>query len=442
MANELHLGMRRVGDLIDFNPDTPPVKVALEHSDRGVGVTLSWSTEDNPYASWFLRDDGFVRIPPRPKAPPAPKRVLFRDSHGSVLLVGCRARGFHSNVGGPGSGTMWARAAIMGVQGEIDFDNPHGLQTEIGGLRAWLRRTSWEETRRYEERVQEVTVKSLNLPELKVGEYEGLRLSIAFGWGVQQEGDGDRRILTDIARCSTRTDTPTSWSTHLKLHYAVRDLLILSRWQETLCKEVRALRLDDPLRTLDGVEHGEQWRGVVIPAKEESIPPRGHRAHLVEYDDLGTNGLLRWIELRDEFARAIDPVVSSIGLRGATANTLLAQTGPGLEALGYLLMVRDGTSKKAATATTLKKRFERILADLGDSLPFNGASWVDAAAAAYNGLKHANRREPDPVDVVNAWRECVLVTRAWVAIELGVPVDRVRERLAMDPQRHAYVKVD
>lgn len=441
MANELPLGTRRVGDLIDFDPDTPSVKVALEHSDRGIGVTLSWSTEDDPYASWFLRDDGITRIPPLPEPPPVPKRVLFHDSHGSVLLIGCRARGFHSNVGGPGSGTLWARAAIIGVQDEIDFDNTHGLQTEIDGLRAWLGTSSWAETRRYEERFHEVTVKSLDVPDIEVGEYHGVRLTLKFDWGVRQEGDGDRRILTDITRCSTRSDAPASWPDHLKLHHAVRDLLVLSRWQTELCKEVFALHLDDPLRTKDGTTHGEQWRAVVIPEKEIPADPKRHRPHLLRYADLGASGLLRWIELRDEFARALDPVISSIRLRDTTASTLLAQTGPGLEALGYLLMLRDGISKKKASDSTLKKRFERILADLGDCLPFDGTSWIDSATAAYNGLKHANRREPDPVDVINAWRECILVTRAWVAIELGVPVDQLRERLAVDPQRHAYVKV-
>jgi hypothetical protein len=30
MPNELNPGIRRTGDLIDFDPDTPPVKVVLE----------------------------------------------------------------------------------------------------------------------------------------------------------------------------------------------------------------------------------------------------------------------------------------------------------------------------------------------------------------------------------------------------------------------------
>lgn len=442
MANELRHGARRVGDLIDFNPDTPQLKVALEHSDRGIGITVPWSTENDPYASWFLRDEGFIRIPPREESLPAPKRVLFQDSYGTVLLIGCHARGYHSTMGGPGSGTLWARAAVLGVRSDVDFEYPHGLQTEIGGLRAWLGTTSWSEMTKYRDRFNEVTVQSLAVPDLEVGEYHGTKLSITFGWAIRRECNGDRRILTDIARCLTRSDRPTSWSDHLKVHHAVRDLMVLSRWQYERCVEVRTLHLDDPLRTIDGVPNGEQWREVVLPEQETHALTSARREYLIKYADLGAEGLLSWIAMRDDFARALDPVISSIRLRQTSASTLLAQVGPGLEALGYLLLLRDGVSKAEAANSKLRTRFERILADLGDCLPFDGERWTVSATSAYNGLKHANRVEPDPVDVINAWRECVLVTRAWVAVELGVPIETVRERLELDPQRNSYVKLE
>lgn len=431
-----------MGDFIDFHPDTPKVKVVLEHSDRGIGITIPWSSDDDPYASWFLRNSGMAHIPPRPEGPPVPKKVRFHDSHGSVLLIGCHARGFHSNVLGPGSGTLWARAAILGVRENVDFENPHGLQTEISGLRAWLGTSSWKEVLQFDQRPIEIAVQSVNLPDIEVGENDGVRIALRFGYGIRHEDDGDRRILTDSARCVTRCSAPEPWATHLKPHRAIRDLLVMSRWHEESCHEAYVLHLDDPQRTVDEKTHGERWRGVVIPRTEEQSAPKGYRPHLFEYSELGSAGLLRWITLRDEFARALDPVISSIGLRGTTANTLLAHTGPGLEALGYLLMLRDGISKSQAKDAPLKTRFERILADLDDCLPFDSQAWVTSTCATYNGLKHANRKEPDPVDVMNSWRECVLVARAWVAVELGVPHEKVKERLSSDPQRHAYVKVE
>ncbi len=136
MANEFTVGTRRVADLIDFDPDTPNVNVTLERSENGISVTVPWSEPDSPYARWFMAGGESTRGTTGHGSPRAPRRVLFHDSHGSVLLIRCRADGFHSDAFGPGSGTLRVRAAIMGVGQDVEFDCPHGLQTEISGLRA------------------------------------------------------------------------------------------------------------------------------------------------------------------------------------------------------------------------------------------------------------------------------------------------------------------
>jgi len=440
LANELTNGTRRVGDFIDFDPDTPKVKVVLENSDQGIGITIPWSNDEDPYASWFLRDIGVAQAPPYPVGPPVPKRVLFSDSYGSVLLIGCRARGFHTNLMGPGAGTLWARAAVMGVDHDVDFENPHGLRTDISGLRTWLGVSSWSETWEYAHKSVKATVRSVDVPDIEVGEYGGLNLSIRFSGAIRREEESGQRVLLDFARCETRSDEQLNWEAHLKLHHAVRDLLVLSRWYDESCVESFVLHFSDPNLTLDGKYHGKQWRTVVMPNTETRVASEGRMPYLIKYSDLEPAGLLRWIALRDEYARALDPVISSIRLRGATPNTLLAHTGPGLEALGYLLMLRDGCLQRDAARAPLKSRFKRISKDLGSCLPFEVDEWVNDAVRSYNGLKHANRSEPDTVDLLNAWRKSVLVARAWVAAELGIPVERLKERFSNDPQRHPYVK--
>lgn len=100
MTNELTVGTRRVGDFIDFDPDTPSVKVTLERSEQRIGVTLSWSDLESPYAAWFV--DSSVRglRESRSEVRPVPTRVLFQDSYGPVLLISCWAQGFHSDLFG------------------------------------------------------------------------------------------------------------------------------------------------------------------------------------------------------------------------------------------------------------------------------------------------------------------------------------------------------
>lgn len=445
MVNELKLGTRRVGDFIDFDADTPEVKVTLERSERGISIQLSWSEPGSPYAGWFMGSDAMLMVPesdtPRPEPKPLPKRVLFSDSHGPVLLTRCFAQGFHANAWGPGSGTIWSRAAIIGVERDIEYDQPHGLKSEISGLRQWLGQSSWKEDYNWEDGPVVATLISQNLESIDLGEHDGFELTLVFSWKVSPGVGRDNRVLLDLVRCTTKGTDPRPWADHHAVHFAIRDLLVLSRWWNETCIDVAAYREDDQMPTPDGESRGELWREVVVPEDEPQAPPTGYRPHLMRYTELGVSGIQKWLALRDEFARALDPVITSRGLKATGGHTLLAHTGPGLEALGYLLMLRDGKTESVANKANLKTRFTRILDDLGDCLPFDGPTWVEATAETYNGIKHANRKEPDELDVLNAWARCVLVVRAWVAVELGVPLDELKERLAEDPQSYGYRKV-
>jgi hypothetical protein len=151
------------------------------------------------------------------------------------------------------------------------------------------------------------------------------------------------------------------------------------------------------------------------------------------------SGISRWLNLREAFARALDPVILTRTLDGVTPLTLLAQAGPGLEALGYLLLIEDGATASVAARSSLKSRLERIVQEVAHVMPFDGPTWVASTVAAYNGLKHANRAAPRDLDLVNAWRESVLTVRAWVALRLGTPENELATRLAADPQANAWI---
>ncbi|AZH81681.1 reverse gyrase [Plantibacter sp. PA-3-X8] len=438
MPNKLPMGTRRTGDLYDSYEDTPDVKVTLERSEQGLSVTVAWSSPEVPYAAWFMSRGGFLpgTEPKEPK--PVPQRVVFHDSHGSVLLIRCWARGFHADAFGPGSGTLWARAAILGVEADLQYDRPHGLSSEISGLREWLGVTSWSIEHELVDGVGVARLTSVPPARIELGDHSGLVLELTSGWQVVPDEGGDRRELLDLLWCTTRSSEPMAWDEHLQLHKALRDLLVLSRWRNESCVVVHAFRQDDPLVTLDGATHGEQWREVIVPGDERVPPPSGWHPHLLRFEDLGVAGINHWINLRDHFARALDPVISSMDLRNATPHTRLAHTGPGLEALGYLLVLRDGATEQKASRMPLRARFERILSEVGDCLPFDGSTWVEDAVSRYNGLKHANRAQPDEVDLLNTWADSVMVVRTWVALELGIPKAEVTKRLVDDRQPRGF----
>ena len=440
MANELSLGTQRIGSFIDFYSDTPELQVTLEHSERGIGVRLSWTSMDSPYARWFIESGPRIRIPPLPDLPPAPRRALFVDSYGSVLLLRCRANGYHMDVAGPGSGTLWSRIAILGPRDDIDYENPHGIQSEISGFREWLGVTSWS---RQQSRVGSKGVYTFvsQTPEvIEVGTHDGITLSVQPAHGVENDRAGARHILLDDLLVITQSSEPKSWDTHYQLHQAIRDLMLVSSWVAESCIPRFARHEDDVVSTGDGKTYPATWQRVVVPSSDRSPIVKGRRSHLLRYDELGTSGIVQWIKLRQEFARALDPVITSVDLNDSWPATRLAHTGPGLEALGYLLLRRDGMPEKKAAYETLESKLNRVLQDLGDCLPFDGAGWVERTVETYNALKHANRSEPDPVDVINAWQQSTLAARAWVAVELGVAHSTLKTRLTEDRGNKQWVR--
>lgn len=437
MGNTLDRGTVRVGQLFDGCADSPSVQVILEMTDRGIELGVPWAGIDDPYSGWFLREHGVVHRSSGFEDRRVPSCLTFQDSHGWVLLLGCRSGGFHANLMGPGQGRVHAERAILGVRHDVDFGSPHGLQSSISGLREWTDQSSWEERHKYTGESPLLEFSSIDQPDILIGNFNGMELSIRFDYGIER--DGENTVLTDRARCLTRSESGAAWDDHVRLHRAVRDLIVLSRWHEESCLEEFVLHKSDPLRTLDGKTHGEQWREVILPQRHESGKAPSARQHIIEFGEVGGEGLRRWIDLRNKFARALDPVVSCKGLRQAPPQTLLAHTGPGLEALGYLLLLQDGHSERQAERKRLRDKLDRILVDVGTVLPFDAQVWANQFADNYNGLKHANRKAPDAIEVLNSWMQGVLVVRAWTALTLGVTPERLRDRLSKDPQSRAYV---
>lgn len=234
--------------------------------------------------------------------------------------------------------------------------------------------------------------------------------------------------LIDDTHAQTLASEAMSWDAHLDLHMGVRDLILISRWWPESCTPQRAHRADDPERSHDGEIIGPSWRDVVT-ADEVAELPTHHRLHLIPFEELGIEGLHKWFELRDRYSRALDPLITHIGLGKLPPTTRLAHLGPGVEALGYLLDLEDGTRATQAAKKSLRWRLGRILDDIGSVVPFDAEEWIDTTVKAYNGVKHANRAWPEVTDVAAALQQTVMAMRAWVALRLGIAADPLRAKL-------------
>jgi len=58
------------------------------------------------------------------------------------------------------------------------------------------------------------------------------------------------------------------------------------------------------------------------------------------------------------------------------------------------------------------------------------------------GLKHADRTTPDSLDLINALRKSILVVRFWIAHQLGVQENILKEGRKYDPLSKKVIGID
>jgi hypothetical protein len=443
MPNQLIVGKPRYGSLSTGNADTSEVSATLERTSEGIFLSLTFSHDESPeYAQWFTPNYfGIAAITaektrPRPSVPAA---LFFHDSYGAVALVGCRNAGYHTNHR-IGSGRVYVGAAVLAAPSTAHA-KVMGMRSEVSGLRAWLGTSAISQTRNFDKtgrfksaEIQVVIPEVIDVPDSELV----LRPAIN-----RTPRDG-ALLIEDIVWVEHKTEEESYWRQHQVAMRAVRDLLAVSRWRDESLIPVSVARTEDSIEgDTPESERQQWWREVVDSSAPEPKEETRRLEHLILWEDLGPEGLARWIKLRDDFARTVDPAVSSIYLEGVTVEVQLTQIAISLEALGYLLFMRkDGASETNAGGISFQRRLNRILQEVPGLLPFVDATWSQRMADTYNSVKHANRDLPQMVDVANSWREGALLFRTWIANELGVERDKLRERIARDPQIHPYLVAD
>lgn len=437
--NTLEEGEGRFGHVYDGNPDTPTILGQLERKNDDVVLSVFWDDMSAPVSRWFMSGAMFGDDPDRTRYRyEAPRTLEFRDERGSVRLVGCRSMGMNGQLLGAGRGRIAVRYCVLGrVPSDSAFESIYGLRTSLSGLRSWLGvrsvRRPVPETDAAG-RVQSLKFTLDSPPALEVVGVEALRLVPT--WSTSQP-DPDSVELRERLHMETWYDEARPWREHLSVHRGLRDLLAVSRWRREEFTEAFA-RADD-----DRASEDRLWAPTISKSIVGDELPMNSREHLIQFTDIGLQGIASWFSLREEYQRAIDPLVSSIYMSDATVESKVSQAGIGLEALGFLLTFKvDGLTENQASRKTYVERFTRIAEPMSDVLPLAVDAWARGFADAYNSVKHANRNLKSTVDLANGWREAVLVFRCWVALALGIDRQTVRRRLADDPLAHAFVLAD
>ncbi len=424
--SELTVGTTLLGHLIDFDESSPETQATLERTPDSILLTLTWPNRESPYGRWFWPDND---EPGRTTGPPP--RLLFHHAHGTVLLLGCKMAKARGGLWGPGVGVVNANYAILDVAEDIDFRLVNGLRTVIPGLRNWLGVKSITGSRGGSDGTELRTAgyTARDAPAIDIPGTRNLRLVPT--WRAVHDSEQDAVTLYDEALCESSALELHDWNHFLDEHRAVRDLLVVSGWTSDELRVRNACRIEVEAKDDGALTQYEIWHRVEAASSEGARNPGAAPHHLIQFEDLGHTGIRLWIELRAEFARAIDPLVSSKLFKNPTIEVNLFLVAMGLEAVGYRLALESGLTEKKAGDLRFAERLRLVAADIRDVLPFDADDWIIGTTEVYNSIKHANRESMDIALRVLRWNQSVVAFRVWIAHRLGVPHRDLISRLRM-----------
>ena len=259
----------------------------------------------------------------------------------------------------------------------------------------------------------------------------------------------------------TKVKNARSWEEHLMVHSAVWDLISIAAWKPFSVAKLGVCRGDDLGRTSRGMT--ERWSQVATHRLPQySDDDKRSLSFLFWYDNIGARGVNRWLRLRKTYAAALDPFLSILRSDEPWSNANVVQIGIALEKLGYLIDIKknEGAHLNGQDQLSFMKALQVILDDMpvtpfvGDDEPENEVhenelsvddtsdAWKANIRAAYMGLKHADCELPDSLDLINALRKSILVVRFWVAHQLGVHENVLKEGRKSDPLSKPFIGID
>ncbi|MDO8308221.1 MAG: hypothetical protein Q7V58_07670 [Actinomycetota bacterium] len=435
--NKLEVGQSRIGLMIDGLPDTPRVAVKLERTDKRVEVTIPLlDGHGDVYQYWFSSGIIYGDDPDKTKRRyEPPESISFYDARGPVGLVGSSASGSTMNFGGAGigEGRLTFDYAILGAGSGADYESINGLRSEVEGLGTWVGLRSLNAEREIKDgRLASVNLRLESSPSIRAGRL--LNAEFQSNWRYGPGPGPDQTTIAERMQIHTQIKKAVSWEDHFKVHFPLRNLLRVASWQRLNFVGHEVVSVADPLRTLDGKAHGDQWLPVITyrTGITESASKLSWMDFLFSYADVESKGVGRWIDLSNRFERGLTPLVGLLDLGGASLEAHLAQVGIGFEMLGYDLMLETGAIARGQAYVKFADQVAAVLDTVANLLPFPTTDFQELLRRTYMGVKHADNAQPNRQEMHLAYRQAIQVFRAWVALRLGMPKAKLKAALEND----------
>lgn len=424
--NEISETHPRIGWLMTDREGAPQFPGMLTMEGRRLRLTvptpgmIQAETQPCPYtARWPSSEDEAEGT--------LPHEILFHDVHGSISLIGCAATSWNQG-GDAGQVSCRPDFAVMDAA-TLGYSTIQGMRVDMPALISWtgLRSLDLKIEPNDEGKARAATVRAEAPDAIEVS--SELRLHIKPTWRTHQRDSLGEFGMAEAVEVATASEQPLSWDAHLKPVSAMRDLVVVAGWRNFGFRQIMVNRRDDPQRVMSGDAIGERWARVVthrFPFHEDwEKAPR----FLFQLDDIGPHGLETWLSFREDYQRAVAPLVGIASRPEAYLEARLMHSGVAIESAGYIARREAGESGRF----NYRAAAETILSQM-NYIPFEDASaWLERSTRTYREVKHADNPYPNTIEMVNAVRENCLILRCWFALRLGVPTETLKRNVELDP---------
>lgn len=449
--NTLEIGQVRVGWLypgeVKEGAGVPATLVRDKHRIRALVPVKKYSNE-SPESWWGTegarivdgteRDDRYCAVP---------KNMYFIDDIGRVLLVGCKSIGGNNNIIMSSSSLggilkkVSVEAAVFStnISGAESFN---GYKTEIEGMAEWLNFGALKVIPKFYENEKFLRVQSVDTSVESAGEIlinDSMKFKSGFTINRNSQMTELNHKVSDTFE--TRSIKSVPFDDGLKTHDAIRDLLMISSWSSHQFTSIYVSHNNDKSITGD-----EKWLKVIStrwgPAE---IIETKEKDFIFMYQDIKESGVRLWLDIRNNYSRALDPILSTIRLDCGTIENELFNLCAGVEALGRYIAAdfpeESFTDKgraylKGAMQNIINQISEGILPyvrkdeeDVNGKVLHNLPDWADKINNAYNSVKHSGGEEMNYDAVFEAIDMLKIIIVSWIGVRLGVNPEVLRNRL-------------
>ena len=440
--NVLEVGHSRLGWLYDDNPDTELTAVMLRNTGHSIELTIPTSgmasAHRGPYDRWFNQGSSFGDDPDRTKYSYSPPKVLlFKDSYGSVALVGCRAGNWRDSFSA-GHGVVFADAAVLGSS-DYSANEINGMRASVVAYQKWFGENNVEITRETSQngRLKSLTLRLAEPRYIVPMQNLGLDFHAMGTWQVDPVPDGYQ--IHQYIRTGTMVEKACAITEHLRMHDEFLDLVCLAAWRDLAFDEIEVLRTSDPERALSGAPLGEKWCPFLSYRTGGTVHQWDKGEFLFCYHDTDKD-LARWFTMRKRYARAIDPVMRILRSGETWSHQSAVLTGIALEQLGLLICREKKGDLNRHGGVSFSKALDWIVKDSDKLFVESVDEWKKRTHNVYMGAKHGDRAEPSHLDVLTAVRENLIVIRSWIAMKLGVDPSIIESNMSSDPANRYFIE--